>query len=163
MSEQNSDMNKIINYLLDDWLKPMHSTSIPLAMENLGITPDDDLRLEIGDHFRKNQGLSNNLKFYGANNYTLSNEEKIITKFLIREYRSEDRMPELNEISEAMGISQELLTGRLRFLERAGLLEEDSRSGPGFTLTEGYELWGGPLRYNFHTVRIDGEFPYDVW
>ena len=33
----------------------------------------------------------------------------------------------------------------------------------GFALADEYQSWGGPLRYNFHTVRVAGERPFDVW
>ena len=77
---------QVIGYLLEDWQKQLRSTSIPLAMSNLEIEPNDDLRLKIGQYFRDNTDLAKNLKWWGANNYILSNGEKLIAKYLINTY-----------------------------------------------------------------------------
>ena len=33
----------------------------------------------------------------------------------------------------------------------------------GYNLVEEAELWGGPLRHNYHTVIREGEDKFDVW
>ncbi len=159
-----SDEGKqVIDYLLDDWGKQFRSTSIPLAMSNLGMEPNDALCLEIVKFFRNNTQLANNLKWWGANNYILSNEEKLIAKYLINTFADEDRMPGGKELAKALGISQKMLKGRLAFLAKAGLLEESGDGALGYQLAEGYKRWGGPLRHNFHTVSVGGDKPFDVW
>ena len=154
---------QVVDYLLDDWGKQFRSTSIPLALSNLGMEPNDVLRLEIGEFFRSNTQLANNLKWWGANNYILSNEEKLIAKYLINTSGDEDRMPGGKELAKALGMSQKMLKGRLAFMMKAGLLEESGDGALGYQLAEGYKRWGGPLRYNFHTVNVEGEKPFDVW
>ncbi len=71
-NELTADGQKIVEYLLEDWGQRMHSTSIALAMENLGMKPNDTVRLEVGEHFREHTDLANNLKWWGANNYMTS-------------------------------------------------------------------------------------------
>ena len=154
---------QVIDYLLKDWQKRFRSTSIPLAMKNLGMKPDDDLRLKIGQHFRENTHIANNLKFWGANNYILSNDEKLIAKYLINTFEAEKRMPQMQELSKALEMSSDKLKDRLAFMAKAGLLERSDDGDLGYKLAEGYHRWGGPLRYNFHTVGIEGEKPFDVW
>ena len=155
---------QVVDYLLDDWSKRFHSTSIPLAMSNLSMKPDDALRLRIGQYFRANTNLAKNLQWWGASNYILSNEEKRIAKYLINTYEKKDqRLPTLKEISREIGISPERLKGRLAFLAEAGLLEEFRNADPGYVLAKRYSRWGGPLRYNFHTVDVDEGKPFDVW
>jgi hypothetical protein len=77
---------RLVDALLADWGERMHSTSIALAMTNLKIPPDDGLRLEVGPYLRDNPNIANNIKFWGANNYILSNEEKRIEKYVINTY-----------------------------------------------------------------------------
>ncbi len=155
---------RVLKYLRTDWSKSMHSTSIPLAMKNLGMAPDDDLRLAIGQHLRDHVEIANNLKWWGANNYILSNEEKRIAKLLLNTFESDDRLPSLEEASRTLEIPQDRLKGRLAFLSRAGLLAESGQDGVGgFKLAEKYGRWGGPLRYNFHTIAAGDDKPYDVW
>ena len=48
-------------------------------------------------------------------------------------------------------------------MAQAGLLQRDPGHELGFSLIEEYEVWGGALRHNFHTVRVEGEKPFDVW
>ena len=157
------DGERVVAYLLDDWAKQFRSTSIPLAMANLGIEPDDALRLAIGQHFRDHTDLATNLRFWGANNYILTNDEKRIAKLLIQGHEKDGRTPDLNEAARALAISEERLRGRLAFMAQAGLLRQDLDQELGFSLIADYEPWGGPLRHNFHTVRIEGERPFDVW
>ena len=148
-----SDAQRVVEYLLADWAQQFRSTSIPLAMANLGIDPNDALRLEIGQHFRDHPELANNLRFWGANNYILTNEEK----------RKQGQTPGPEDVTRAIAIPRERLQGRLAFMAEAGLLGRDASHTLGFSLIADYEPWGGPLRHNFHTVRIEGERPFDVW
>ncbi len=161
--ELSGDAQRVVDYLLDDWAKQFRSTSIPLAMENLDMAPDDALRLEIGQHFREHTELATNLRYWGANNYIFTNDEKRLAKFLIQARENEERTPALGETARALEMRPEHLRGRLAFMAQAGLLQRDPGQELGFSLIEDYEPWGGPLRHNFHTVRVEGEKPFDVW
>ena len=161
--ELSADGQKIVDYLLDDWGQQMHSTSISLAMENLGMKPRDAVRLEIGEHFRAHTDLANNLKWWGANNYLLSNDEKLIAKYLINTYHDEKRIPDLKELSTGAGVPESDLKGRLNLITQAGLLEASKTEKLGYALTDEFTKWGGPLHYNFHTVRQEGAKAFDVW
>ena len=88
--ELSGDAQRVVDYLLDDWAKQFRSTSIPLAMENLEMAPSDAMRLEIGQHFRDHTDLANNLRFWGANNYIFTNEEKRSPSFSSRRARTPD-------------------------------------------------------------------------
>ncbi len=41
------DAQRVVAYLVDQWAQQFLSTSMPLAMANLDMAPDDVLRLEI--------------------------------------------------------------------------------------------------------------------
>ena len=154
---------RIVNEIVEQWTGKFRSTGIALAMRSLGMEPDDDLRLEVGEHLRANTGLARPLRTWGANNYILSNDEKVIAKFLISAYEENDQLPTLEEIAEAVGIAREELAARLEFMADAGFLTRPEDGGAGFSLVEGYKAWGGPLRYNFHTVTVEGEKSFGVW
>ena len=124
---------------------------------------DAALRLEIGRHFRAHPELANNLKYWGANNYILSNDEKLIAKYLLNTFRDEERFAGLAELAEAVVLPEGETKERLHFLAEAGLLTPATESGPGYALADGYKAFGGPLRYNFHTVEIEGDQPFDLW
>ena len=162
-NDLSADGQKIVDFLLDDWGQRMHSTSISLAMENLGMKPNDTVRLEVGEHFRAHTDLANNLQWWETNNYILSNDEKLIAKYLINTYIDEKRIPDLQELSNEVGIPESNLNGRLNFMAQAGLLQASSTEKLGYVLTDKYNRWGGPMRYNFHTVAQENTKAFDVW
>ena len=154
---------QVVDYLLADWEQQFRSTSIALAMRNLGMDAADELRLEVGDYFRGHTDLSNNLKWWGANNYLLSNDEKRIAKYLITTFEKEARLPDPQEAAAALELPESELRSRLAFMAKAGLLQEERAEKLGYVLAEGYGKWGGPLRYNFYTVAVADGKPFDVW
>ena len=167
LAERSPDLSVIaqtvIDYLLADWKQQFRSTSFPNAMSNLGIEPDDDLRLEIAEHFRDNSNLANNLQWWGTNNYIFSNLEKRLAKYLINALEKDERVPDPAETAAALGISEAELASRLDFMSRAGFAQEAAGEELGYELAPGYRRWAGPLQHNFHTVTIEGERPFDVW
>lgn len=157
-----SDANKVIEYLLADWRKQFRSTDIAAAIENLGLKQDDELRLEIGDHFRGNKRLASNLRFWGPNNYILSHTEKLITKYLIHKIEREGRYPTIAETVKSLEIDEKTLKERFAFMKKAGILVS-AKNGIKYSLVFDYKTWGGPLRYNSHIITVAGEQPFGVW
>ncbi|MEE8586531.1 MAG: hypothetical protein V3T83_16945 [Acidobacteriota bacterium] len=162
-AELSADGQKVVDYLLKDWSKRMHSTSIPQAMENMAMAQDDGLRLEIGEHFRDNSRIAGNVRAWGANNYLLSDQEKRIAKYLINSFNADSKLPDLGQASKALNIPAGRLKQRLAFMARAGFLSGDSGTALGYKLTEKYMRWGGPLRFNYHTIKVGDEAPFGVW
>lgn len=154
---------KVVEYLVADWQGRFRSTTIPHAMANLGMKTSDDLRLEIIRQLRNNPELARNLRFWGANNYLLTNEERRIAKYLLNTKRDEDRLPDIGELSAILGGGERELRGRLAFMAKAGLLAISDTEPLGYELSEDAELWGGPLRHNFHTIIAGNEPIFDVW
>ncbi|MFQ5628449.1 MAG: hypothetical protein ACE5I1_06795 [bacterium] len=154
---------KAMDYLLADWKKQFRSTGIDLAMKNLGLAPNDALRLEVGQYFREHTDLAKNLEWWGANNYILNNDEKVIAKYVINTFDNENRLPNVQEISKAASLSENDVRKRLTFMAKAGLLQDTGNGDLGYALADGYKKWGGPFRYNFHTVTVGEGKPFDVW
>ncbi len=157
------DGQKVVDYLLADWQQKFRSTTIPHAMTNLGMEITDDLRLRIIGHLRSNPNLASNLRYWGANNYLLTNQERRIAKYLLNSYRDDNRLPDLQEMGITIGADVQELSSRLAFMESAGLLAKAAAEPLGYGLAEGAEQWGGPLRHNFHTIAMEGQPIYDVW
>ncbi len=156
------DAEKVIEYLLADWAKQFRSTDISTAMDNLGIEQDDELRLRIGEHFRDNTQLARNLRFWGANNYILNDDEKRIAKYIIFLFKKENRYPTLSEASNSLDLEEEYIEQRLAFINKTGLIRP-SDNEIRYSLAADHNTWGGPLRYNYHTVSVEGEKPFGVW
>jgi len=157
-----SDAEKVIDYLMKDWAKRFRSTDIAAAIDNLGMKQDDELRLEIGVHFRENKGLASNLRFWGPNNYILSHKEKIITKYLIHKIEREGTYPTIAETVKALEIDEKTLKEGFAFMKKAGILVS-AKNSIKYSLAFDYKTWGGPLRYNSHIITIEGEKPFGVW
>ena len=132
-------------------------------MSNVGLEANDDLRLEILQHFRDNPRLARNIRYWGANNVGLNHEEKLIAKVLLNTRRDEQRLPDGDELAGQVGLGRAGLGERLAFMARAGFLTESPGEDLGYALADGADMWGGPLRHNFHTATVEGEKPFDVW
>ena len=158
-----SEGQKVVGYLLADWQERFRSTTIPHAMANLGMKTSDDLRLEVIRHLRNNPELARNIRFWGANNYLLTNEERRIAKYLLNTSRDENRLPDIRELTAVLGGSEKEFRERLAFMAKVGLLATSATEPLGYELSEDAELWGGPLRHNFHTVTIGNEAIFDIW
>ena len=157
-----SDAKKVVDYLLADWSKKFRSTDIATAITNLDMKQDDKLRLSIAEHLRMNKGLAKNLRWWGPNNYILSNDEKRITKYLIHMIERNGGYPALAEAAIALNLSPKYLNRRLQFMEAAGIVKK-SGNKLKYSLVDNYKTWGGPLLYNYHIIAIEGEQPFGVW
>ena len=166
LSGKNVSLSKkgeeVVDYLLKDWKKQFRSTDIATAMSNLGMKQDDNLRLSIAEYLRNNKGLASNLRWWGPNNYILNNDEKRITKYLIHMIEREGRYPSLDESAKTLDLSQKQLSRRFEFMETVGILKK-SKNILKYSLIDNYNTWGGPLRYNYHTLYVEGEKPFGVW
>ena len=158
-----SEGQKVVEYLVADWQKRFRSTTIPHAMANLGMKTSNELRLEVIRHLRNKPGLAQNIRFWGANNYLLTNEERRIAKYLLNTSRDENRLPDMGEFTAVLGGSEQELRERLAFMAKAGLLAISDTEPLGYELSEDAELWGGPLRHNYHTVTAGNESIFDIW
>jgi len=123
---------------------------------------DDKLRLSIAEHLRMNKGLAKNLRWWGPNNYILSNDEKRVTKYLIHMIERNGGYPALAEAAISLDLSPKYLNRRLQFMEAVGIVKK-SENKLKYSLVDNYKTWGGPLRYNFHIISMEGEKPFGVW
>ena len=153
----------MVDYLLADWEMKFRSTSIPWAMSNLGIEQGDELRLEVANYLRANKRKANNLKWWGANNYILTDDEKRIAKYLLNGYGQEQHLPTLDKLAAAVALPSRELDRSLAFMARMGFLVKEPAGPLGYDLAAKAHRWGGPLRHNFHTVIIAGQKPFGVW
>ena len=157
------DAQKVVDYLVSDWGKRFHSTTIPHAMENMGMPINNELRLEVVEHLHANKNLARNLWSWGPNNYLLTNEEKRVAKLLINSQRDTGTLPTTKEEVAKLGGTAMDLRNRLSFMARAEFVVADKTTDLGYALADNANIWGGALRHNYHTIMPDGEDKYDVW
>ncbi len=161
-ADLSAEGRKVVDYLFKDWQEQSSAMTIPQAVANLGMKPDDALRLQIIDYLRANLDQASNLRYWGPNNYLLTNDEKLIAKFLLNTHRDENRLPRRREISSRVNIPEREIADRLAFMAQAGFLNAIEDQALGYALAEGAGQWGGPLRHGFHTVHVEGEPVFDA-
>ena len=162
-SDLSDEGRRVVDYLLADWKQKFRSTSIPWAMDNLGIGQDDELRFEVANYLRANKRKAKNLKWWGANNYILTDDEKRIAKYLLNGYGEEQHLPTLDELASAVELPTRELDSSLAFMAKVGFLVKASAKPLGYDLAAKAHRWGGPLRHNYHTAMIAGQKPFGVW
>lgn len=162
-SDLSAEVQQVVDYLFKDWERQFRSTTISQAMANLDMKPDDALRLQVIDYLRANRDKARNLRTWGPNNYILTNDEKLIAKFLLNTKRDESRLPSRREISSKLDIPEREVGDRLAFMAQVGFLYAINDEALGYALGAGAGRWGGPMRHNFHTIHVEGEPVFDVW
>ena len=72
------------------------------------------------------------------------------------------KYPSLPESSKVLDLSRDYIADRLKFMDAVGILKK-SNNILKYKLVDNYATWGGPLRYNYHTLYVEGEKPFGVW
>jgi hypothetical protein len=158
---------KVLDYMLSDWNKPMRITGIDLAMQNIGghYSPDD--RYAIGIFLRNNPRSHRTLRTFGWETATLTPTEKLIARIVSRAEREHQLPPTPEEFGRDLQISPAAVNDALKMLERFGIMRSDPAvKGLGYRMAEDrYQDWEGAMRITFmnHRVQVEGEKPFEVF
>ena len=158
---------KVLDYMLNDWNKPMRVTGIELAMQNVGgqYSPDD--RYAIGVFLQKNPRLHRTLRIFGWETATLTPTEKLIARIVSRAEREHQSPQSQEEFAHELDVTPTAVTDALKMLERFGIIRSDlAVKGLGYRMAEDrYQDWEGAMRITFmnHRVQVQGEKPFEVF
>jgi Bacterial regulatory proteins, gntR family len=158
---------KVLDYMLNDWNKPMRITGVELAMRNVGggYSPDD--RYAIGVFLRNNPRLHRALRTFGWETAALTPTEKLIARILSRTEREKQAPPTREEFAQLLDVSATAVSEALKMLERFGIMRPDAGvAGLGYRVAEDrYMDWEGAMRITFmnHRVQVEGEKPFEVF
>jgi len=158
---------KVLDYMLDDWNKPMRITGVDLAMQNVGGQYSSDDRYAIGAFLRNNPRLHRTLRIFGWETATLTRTEKLISRIVSRAEREHQPPPTREEFARDLQVSSVAVTDALKMLERFGIMRSDPAvKGLGYRMAEDrYQDWEGAMRITFmnHRVQVQGEKPFEVY
>lgn len=158
---------KVLDYMLSDWNKPMRITGVDLAMQNVGGQYSADDRYAIGMFLRNNPRLHRTLRTFGWETATLTPNEKLIGRIVSRAEREHQSPPTREDFAQILKVSSDAATDALKLLERFGIMRSDPAvKGLGYRMAEDrYMDWEGAMRITFmnHRVQVEGEKPFEVF
>lgn len=158
---------KVLDYMLNDWNKPMRITGVDLAMQNVGGQYSSDDRNAIGVFLRNNPRLHRTLRTFGWETAALTPNEKLIARIVSRAEREHQPPPTREDFSQILKVSPSTVTDALKMLERFEIMRPDPAvKGLGYRMAEDRYLdWEGAMRITFmnHRVQVEGEKPFEVF
>jgi hypothetical protein len=158
---------KVLDYMLNDWNKPMHITGVDLAMQNIGGQYSADDRYAIGIFLRDNPRLHRTLRTFGWETAALTPTEKLIARIVSRAEREHQHTPTQEDFERILQVSPAAVTDALKMLERFGITRSDSAvKGLGYRMAQDRYLdWEGAMRITFmnHRVQVEGDKPFEVF
>lgn len=158
---------KVLDYMLNDWNKPMRITGIDLAMQNVGGQYSEDDRYAIGIFLRNNPRLHRTLRIFGWETAALTPTEKLIARIVSRAEREHQPPPTQAEFARDLEVSPAAVTDVLKMLARLGIIRPDPAvKSLGYRMSEDrYVDWEGAMRITFmnHRVQVEGEKPFEVY
>lgn len=155
-TQERSEEERILKYLLDDWGKDYNVTSVDLAMKTLGISSSDELRFRVGSHIKEHPELHEVIRQWGWQTLALTPDEKLVARSIVNRQRDKQRPPSLAETARLAGISEKQVQAALAMLARYGILKANKSSGgAGYVAADArYVNWTPWLDFQFHTVSL---------
>lgn len=180
---QTKTADRLRELLLKEWSSGMRLTTIPQAMQRLGV--EDDLRLrwrvamELDELWRsvltspekrvqiasafgrpldeiRDERWRQQVSTWHMASVVLSEDEKLVARYILMGYREGSQLPLPVETARVLGLSVRALHKALRMLARLGLLLlSDGRRPASYTLAENHERFLEGLGFMFHTVTLD--------
>src|SRR5688500_5626144 len=80
-----SRADSIVSHLRERWDHLFRLTTVEQAMAALGLPPDDNLRLAVGDRLRAQPDIHQALVRWGPLTFILTEQEKLLARRLVRQ------------------------------------------------------------------------------
>ena len=139
-------------YLLADWRRVFHLTTIDQAIDALGLGPDPALRARVAETLLADPALAPVPRRWGVPTLILNRDEKLLGRALARAARPST----VAELAAATGQDAGTVAAGLA---RCGLVATE---GGRARLAEGWRPRLGPLGWHFHEVRPEGGAAFNV-
>ena len=151
----NSQEQKVINYLVNDWGQDFSVTSVDIAMQALKLAPSDETRFRIGNYIKTHPELHEVIRRWGWVTLVLTPDEKLIARALINAERDAKPVPGASELAKAVGVSEAQVKRGLSMLERYEILKKDPSASTAYRVIPHYIKWEPRLDFVFHKVSLD--------
>jgi hypothetical protein len=170
-------------FLLQEWSSGLRLTTIPQALQRLGMEDNVDLRWRAARHLEQlwhdtltspekrraiAQALGRDLdealderwrqqvRTWNLASILLREEEKLVARAILMHQRKGLGFPPPHEMARMLGIQTRQVHQAIRLLARLGFLSlEDGRRPALYALAEGHEGFLDGLGFSFHTVTLD--------
>ena len=175
--------DRLQELLLQEWSSVLRLTTIPQAMQRLGVRDDLRLRWRVAGRLEtlwrgaltspeKRRGIAQALgrpfdesqveRFrqqvgtWDLASVALSEDEKLVARHILLHRRRGLPLPQAPGTAKALGMTTREVWRALRMLARVGFVNlGDRRSSMGYALAEGHEKLLGGLGFMYHTVSLD--------
>jgi hypothetical protein len=152
----NSQEQKVVEYLVNDWGQDFSVTSVDIAMAALKVEQSDETRFRIGSYIKAHPELHEVIRRWGWVTLVLTPDEKLIARALINAERDRKSAPSLTELAKAVGVKEADIKRGLAVLERYEILKKDGKAGGvGYAVILHYIKWEPRLDFVFHKVSLD--------
>src|SRR5882672_7491082 len=114
----NTQEQKVIDYLVNDWGQDFSVTSVDIAMQALKVEQSDETRFRIGNYIKTHPELHEVIRRWGWVTLVLTPDEKLTARALINAQRDNKPVPSLSELAKAVSIKEPDVRRGLAMLER---------------------------------------------
>ena len=157
----NSQEQKVINYLVNDWGQDFSVTSVDIAMQALKVEPDET-RFRISNYIKTHPELHEVVRRWGWVTLVLTPDEKLLARALINAERDGKRAPGTSELAKAVGVGEAQVKRGLSMLERYEILKKDPSASTAYRVMPHYLKWEPRLDFVFHKVSLASGRQFNV-
>lgn len=166
-SDLTSQEKQVVKYLQEDWEKRYRVTNIKQGIEGLGLAYTDEMRLRIGAHLKLAYAgkavFSKRLEEWGPETFILTNEEKLVARCFLLNFKRFRTVPTEIEIAQAVDLDGERIDIALDVLYQLGFIDKHgSRGHIRYELPGDYDRFLRGLGLTFHTVILGNGEKFNV-
>ena len=167
MNDLTSEERHVVEYLKEDWEKKYRVTNIKQGIEALGLSYKSEMRMRIGDFLESvydgNDVFSDRLERWGPYPFIPINEEKLIARCLLLNFKLSGAMPISTEIAQILDMDEGDVDAALEVLNYMGFIDKHrSDSRRVFKLSGDYEKFLRRLGFTFHEITLENGEPFNV-
>ncbi len=151
----------VIEYLRQQWDKPLRLTSVEMRLQVMGLAGRSDLRLRIGDYMAARADLHPVVTRWGVPTLVLHEGEKLTGRYLSQ--RGESGGVRASDLAEAVGCSPRHLELAMTTLKHLKLVQWELEAGQlKYEMAPDWKRRLGPLDFNFHRVELGNGERFNV-
>jgi hypothetical protein len=167
MNDLTSGERQVVEYLKKNWEKRYRVTNIKQAIDALGLSYKNQVRTRIGDFLQSVYGgsdvFSKRLERWGPYPFIPTNEEKLIARCLLLNFKLSGAMPISREIAQILDMDEGDVDAALDLLNYMGFIEKHrSDSRRAYKFSRDYEKFLRGLGFTFHKITLENGESFNV-
>ena len=152
-----TEQQKALDYLTENWGVNMNVSGIDLAMDALGGGYTEEDRYTLGAYIRDHPEVHQIRRRFGWETIALSPSEKRIAVVLSRAEREGRPAPNIEALTESLGLPRKQIEAGLSMLERFEIIQPAPDGGHRMSKPR-YVNWEGGMKITFtsHRAEVQG-------